>query len=258
MATTAAAIIRGAFDVIGVVGGSQTLNAEQGADGLRRLNLMMRSLSIQDRSIPVTAREVFDLVAGQGGPTNPYTIGGSGTFDTARPPTQNSIVGAGLVLTDPDPDVEVPLSILTDAAWQAIQVKALTSAPGVPTAIYYNPTSVAGAGDDGLGRVYVWPVPSVGTNDLALYLRKPLGEFTALTTEYDLPAGCEEMIEYNLALRLCGPYSVPIDDVPGLQQMARSSMAVWKRSTYHLFDLSLDPAMTTDRRFGYDITTGNG
>lgn len=249
-ATTASVIVRGAFDTIGVLGEADTMDAAKGADGLRRLNLMMRSWMLQNLTIPVTVREVFDLVANQGGPDNPYTIGVGGDFDTERPPTQNSIVGAGLILTSSSPTVEIPRALFTDDAWQAIQVKALTSGgTGIPTGIYYNPTYTSQ-----LGKIYTWPVPNTGDNDLALYLRKPLTRFADLTTSYDLPDGCEEAIEYNLAVRLCGPYSVPVD--PDVRTMARTSLAIYKRANYHLADLSIDPALTNDRRGGYNIQTG--
>jgi hypothetical protein len=251
-ATTAATIVRGAFDTIGVLGEADTMDAAKGADGLRRLNLMMRSLMLQNLSIPVTVREVFDLVANQGGPTNPYTIGVGGTFNTQRPPTQNSLVGAGLILTNVSPTVEIPRTIFTDDAWQAIQIKGLQSGgSGIPTGIYYNPTYTT----SGLGSIYMWPIPQTGDNDIALYLRKTLTTFADLTTSYQLPDGCEEALEYNLAVRLCGPYSVPVD--PDVKALAKSSMAIFKRSNYHLVDLPIDPALTNDRRGGYNIQTGN-
>lgn len=248
-ATTASVIVRGAFETIGVLGEADVMNAALGADGLRRLNLMMRSWSLQNLTIPVTVREVFSLVANQGGPDNPYTIGIGGTFNTQRPPTQNALVGAGLILTNTSPAVEIPRAIFTDTMWEAIQIKALTSGgTGIPTGVYYNPTYP-------LGRIYTWPVPNVGDNDLALYLRKPLTTFATLTTEYDLPDGSEEAIEYNLAVRLAGPYTVPLDQ--DVRAMARSSLSIMKRANYHLVDLQQDPATTNDRRAGYNIQTSN-
>lgn len=248
-ATTASIIVRGAFETIGVLGEGQTLDSAKAADGFRRLNLMIRSWSLQNLTIPVQVREVFDLVANKGGPDNPYTIGDGGNFDTERPPTQNALTGAGLILTNSSPEVEIPRAIYTDTMWQAIQVKDLASGgSGVPTAVYYNPTFP-------LGKIYLWPVPSSNENenDLALYLRKPLVAFADQTTSVNLPDGSEEAIEYNLAVRLCGPYSVPMD--PDVRAMAKSSLAIFKRSNYHLIDLQIDPAMTADRRFGYNIVT---
>lgn len=248
--TTAGTIIRGAFETIGVLGEGQTLDSAKGADGFRRLNLMIRSWSLQNLTIPVTMREVFDLETDKGGPDNPYTIGDGGDFDTDRPTTQNMLVGAGLILTNSDPTVEIPRAIYTDAMWQAIQIKDLQSGgSGVPTAVYYNPTYP-------LGSIYLWPVPSSDENDLALYIRRPLSVFPDQTTSVDVPDGSEEAMEYNLAIRLFGPYSVPTDQ--GITALARSSLAILKRANYHLFDLPLDPAITMDRRYGYNINTDQG
>lgn len=246
--TTASVLIRGAFETIGVLGEGQTLDASKGADGFRRLNLMLRSWSLQNLTIPVTVREVFDLVTDQGGPDNPYTIGDGGDFDTDRPPTQNSLVGAGLILTSSDPTVEIPRAIYTDTMYQQTQIKDLASGgSGVPTGVYYNPTYP-------LGKIYLWPVPSSDENDLALYLRKPLSAFASQTVEVDLPDGSEEAIEYNLAVRLCGPYSVPVDS--DVKAMAKMSLGMLKRANYHLYDLTQDPAFARSHAAYYNIVTG--
>jgi hypothetical protein len=147
--------------------------------------------------------------------------------------------------------VEIPRAIYTDSMWQAIQIKDLASGgSGIPTGVYYNPTYA-----NGLGAIYMWPVPSSADNDIALYLRKPLAVFPDQTTSVYLPDGSEEALEYNLALRLCGPYSVPVD--PDVKAFARTSLGILKRSNYHLLDLTMDPALTGDRRYGYNIQTGN-
>lgn len=250
-ATSAGTIVRGAFETIGVLGEGQTLDSAKGADGFRRLNLMVRSWALQNLTIPVTVREVFPIEANKGGPDDPYTLGPGGDLDTVRPATQNALTGAGLLLESSDPPVETPIAIYTDAMWQAVQIKDLSSGgDGIPTGLYYNPTYTSG-----LGSVYLWPVPSVAYNDLALYIRRPLNVFPDQTTSVYVPDGAEEALEYQLAMRLCGPYSVPLD--PSVGSIARSSFAVFKRSNYHLLDQQLDPAFTSDRRYGYNIETGN-
>lgn len=249
MATTAGTIIRTAFANIGVLGEGQALDSAKGADGLHRLNLLMSSLSIQPGSIPVVAREVFDMTSGKGSPSNPYTIGVGANLNTARPPTQNSIVGVGLILTSSDPDVEIPRTILTDSAYQAIQVKDLTNS--LFTALYYNATYET----TGFGKVFLWPVPNTGDNDLVLYLRKQLTSFADQTTSYELPPGCEDALTDALAVRLCKPYSVPVD--PDLAATARMSMSVFKRGNAKLFDLPQDPATTNSHAAYYNIQTGN-
>ncbi len=248
MATTAGALVRLAFETIGVLGEGQTLDAGKAADGLRRLNLMLSSLSIQPASIPVVAREVFDMTAGKGSPANPYTIGIGGNLNTTRPATQNAIVGAGLILTSSTPDVEIPLTYYTDDAYQAIQVKDLENSQ--PTGVYYR------ADFNPYGKVFLWPVPDTADNDLVLYIRKQISEFADQTTSYDLPPGCEEALMYGLSLRLCAPYSVPVD--PEVRQMANKTMGNYKRGNAKLFDLPQDPATTNSHAAFYNINVGNG
>lgn len=248
MATTAGNLIRTAFETIGVLGEGQTLGSAKAADGFRRLNLMMSSLSIQPASIPVVAREVFVMTAGKGAPLDPYTIGLGGDLNTLRPPTQNSIVGVGLLLNSSTPPVEIPLTYFTDDAYQAVQIKDL--AGNQPTGIWYNAEYAP------YGKVYAWPVPNTPVNSLVLYLRKQITSFADQTTSYDLPPGCEEALMYGLSVRLCAPYSVPID--PDVAQMARSSMGIYKRGNTKLVDLPQDPATTNSHAAYYNINTGNG
>lgn len=236
MATTAATIIRGALETIGVVGEGQTLSAAQAADGLRRLNVMLGSWGIQSGTIPVVAREVFNLVAGQ----SSYTIGPGGDFNTARPELED-LVGGGVILTASTPTTEMGRAIYSDAMYQSLAVKGLSN--GLLTGLYYSPTFP-------LGTIRPWPIPDTATNTLALYLRKPLTTFTSEVASYELPPGAAEAIEYNLALRLCGPYSVPID--PDVKAIAKSSLAIYKRSNYRLLDL----ASGWGRGGRYDIYAG--
>src|SRR5213595_551704 len=64
--------------------------------GLRSLNGLLGSWAQQHLTIPSTARLLFDLVADQGGPTTPYSIGSGGDFDTPRPANPAAIRGAAL------------------------------------------------------------------------------------------------------------------------------------------------------------------
>ena len=81
-----------------------------------------------------------------------------------------------------------------------------------------------------------------------------MGPFASLTASYDLPPGYDEMLEYQLARRLAGPYQRQFS--PENAQMAIETLANVKRANYKLSDLPFDPAMTQDRRGGYNIVTG--
>jgi hypothetical protein len=253
--TSAQTIINGAFDLIGVLQAGGTLDGNSLADGYRRLQNFTGTLAIQSKTIPTIGREVFPLIAGRGGPNDagvvgggPYTIGPNGNFNTSRP---NALEGAGLLLAvagNPLP-LEIPRALITDDWWEGIAFKDLPNA--LFTGVYYNPTFSVG----GLGTIYLYPVPNTNANSLVLYRREQLGKFTSLTASYTVPDGYDEMLEYNLAVRLAGPYRRQLP--PYVQQMAVDSLALVKRANYRISDLPVDPALTNSRKGGYDIYKGN-
>ena len=148
--------------------------------------------------------------------------------------------------------VEIPVAVLTDTAWQAIQIKSLTST--LFTVCYYNPTFAAG-----LGTINLWPIPTVSTNSLVLYRQQQLTQFVSLTANYDIADGYEEALAYGLARRLITPYGVnDAQTVEDVRDMAATSLGNIKRANTKLADLSTDPALVRDPRGGYNIITGTG
>lgn len=214
--------------------------------GFRRLNQMLGQWSLTTDMAPCVARDVFTLVAGKGGPSNPYTIGDGGDFDVPKP-AANALTGAGLLLGDSSPVVEVPIGIETDDAFQLTAIKELSNAQF--TTLYYRPTFTGN-----LGTIILWPVPDTAQNGLALYRLTQLTAFLSLTTSYDLPEGYEEAIDYNLAVRLAGVYGRAVSQDVG--QLAVTSLATVKRSNYKMTDLVTDPMLTNGYSGGYVIQTG--
>jgi hypothetical protein len=246
MATTASTLISSAFGLIGVYQPNESVSATDGQDALRRLNMLMGQLSLQPQSIPCRIREVFDMTAGKGSPTNPYTIGPTGNLVTTRP---NVIEGAAVLLTAATPDpVEVPLAILTNDAYDAIQVKDLSNAQ--PTALFYQPTYASG-----LGKIFLWPVPDIATNDLVIYRLSQIAEFTTLAASVDLPAGADELLVYALAMRLCAPYGKICP--PDVMVIGQNAMRTFKRGNNKLADMPQE-ILTGNREYGYNIVSGSG
>lgn len=250
-ATTALDLITHAFETASIQAPGESLSAQMAADGLRRLNLMMGALQLQPYTQAVLRREEFDLVSGQGGPSNPYTIGDGGDFDVSRPPTLSS-VSILIVAEDDANNVEVPRALLTDDAWEAIHIKELQSS--VFTDVYYNPTY-----SDDLGTINLWPVPNTDVNKLVLYWREPLTSFADLDAEYFLPPGCEEALENNLAKRFLAPYGITDGaTVAMITDMAQMSLGTFKRGNVRMSDLATDPALTREPGGYYNILTGSG
>lgn len=171
------------------------------------------------------------------------------TFDVFGSPVTPATGSPTVQAYDGDP-VEIPRTLITDDAYQAIQLKTMSNAQF--TNVYYNPTQP-------LGTIWLWPMPSTAENQLVLYLQNTFTSFADLTTDYafvDVP-GYADALEYNLAIRACAPFGRRIGDFPEVIELARDTLGLIKRQNYRLSDLPTDPALTASRIGGYNIQTGN-
>lgn len=243
MSTTATTVINGAFSLIGVKDPVEALDATLAQDGLRRLNNMIAAWSLMAQAVPFVGRQVFPTTIGKGGPSNPYTIGVGGDFNTSRP---DQIDAAALLINNPTP-VEVPIDTWTEQAWESNQVKDLQGPQF--TGLYYQRTYAAG-----LGSIYLWPVPNSSTYSLVIYRGQQMPGFVDLVTSYDLPPGYDEAYEYNLALRLCAPYARQVS--PDVLAFAQSSFALIQVSNLDLNDAPNDYVLRTAPSRPYNILAG--
>lgn len=238
-----------ALQDLGILGAGQTMTAAQGQMFLVRTNRMLQAWTLQPLTVPYIKREVFDATVGKGSPTNPYTIGPGGDFDTVRPP---QILGfAELQNSGTTNEVEIPRGLLTPDAWEAIQVKRITNALG--TNLYYQPTYAGG-----LGAIYIWPVQSTTDYKVVLYTPATLSEFADLDTDYDLPPGAEAAIQYNAAELMIPSFQVPDVSASRIVRLAAKFLGAFKRGNTKMADLPTDPALTSNNRYGYNIQTGTG
>lgn len=250
---SAANFVTDAYTLLNVISLGTSPDARLSAQGLRFLNMMMGTWAQNALTIPVIARETFALSSGKGSPSNPYTWGTGGDITTSRPPNQNSIRGAALVLTAASPVVEVPLSVLTDDAYQMIAIKDLTS--NQPTTLYYNPTFVT----TGLGSVYLWPIPLNLANLIAVYRFQQLTAFANLSTIYYFPDGYVEAITFNLAKRIANAGGRSL--MPESNEIAVDSFANIQRSNVKMDDMPNDFSLFGafgDRHSLYNLNTGAG
>jgi hypothetical protein len=237
--TTARARIASAFEILGVFQPGQSVPADDATAAFG-------AWSLAPLMAPCIAREVFALTADKGGPSDPYTIGPGGDFNTTKP-AANALTGAGLLLGTSDPVVEVPIPIITDDMFQWTSIKELSNAQF--TTLYYRATY-----QDGLGTIILWPVPDTAENSLALYRLTQLTSFLSLTAQYDVPEGYEEAIDYNLAIRLAAPYGRPV--TPDISALAVTSLAAVKRANTKPGDVPIDPMFAGSPNGGYIIQSG--
>ncbi len=247
-------IVNGALELIGVKDPEATATGAMLTTGLRRLNMMIGQLNLQALTSPFTLREVFTLVAGKGGTgavgsaTGPYTIGVGGNFNTTRP---TSLIGAGLLMgaTVFPNQVEIPRAVLTEDAYNAIQVKDLPNS--MFTGVFFD---AAYAGQ--LATIALWPVPDTTLNSLVLYRRSLLATITNGTATYDLPEGANEVLEYQLAIRLAPTFQVSLQTISDVAEQAKAALRTFKASNVQMADARNDAPFGGTARAGYDITTG--
>ena len=186
--STARVIIKKALQKIGALVKNEEPSSDEANDGLDSLNALISSWSNDSLNIYARTWQTVSLV----GNTASYTIGTSGTFNTARP---TNIVSAYIR----DGSVDYPMSIVDDEAFNTISFKSIT---GMPEFLSYD-------GGFPLGTIRLYPVPS-SNYSLFLLTEKPLTEFTSLDTELSMPPGTERALIYNLGIDLAPEYSQQI------------------------------------------------
>lgn len=245
-AVTGLSVVTAAFEVLAIYQPGDPVDGGQAESARGFLNRMLGSWAQQSLTIPAITRSVTVLTAAKGGPSNPYTIGTGANISVARPPNQESVLGATFYLTSVTPVNEIPLDLVTDGAYASLTTKEL---PGTqPSLLWYNPTFTT----SGWGSIQLYPVPDNALNSLVLYLKLPLAAFADLTTTYYLPDGMEDTIVSNLAKRMAGPWGAVIDQE--LKDQADDSLRVFKRSNLKFSDL---PNYFTQGWGWYDIEAGN-
>ena len=245
-------LITASYLTLGIYEAGEPIDPADVNDAFLRLNRMLSGWAIQSLTKPTLGREVFPLVAGVGGSVTPYSIGPTGTMQTTLP---SELIGAGLLLPTTGPTtgpIEIPRAVLTDDGYNLIRVKDLTNL--LFTGVYYQKVDPLTTPN---GALRLWPVPSTTLNSLVLYRREPLGQFANLTTQYVLPDGASEAIEYNLCVRLGPKNGINVSqEMPDVKDLAVKSLATFKRSNWTMTDVEVDPAITGNRRTGYNILTG--
>lgn len=221
-----------ALIAIGVIDPTETPSSEDAATTLQVLNDWVDSLATQRLSIHFLTRTAKTLANG----TASYTIGASGNIDVARPLWLDQ--GSARLVTDTGAatPTEVPLRVFTDDEWKAIAQKSLQSS--MPIGIWYDHGWTTG-----LARIYVWPIPNVGTTQLILYTPTAIAEFADQSTVYTFPPGYRRMIWANLAVELLAEYpEAKVSDE--VRRMAANGLALIKRANIRLSEVSIDPALT--------------
>ncbi len=242
--TSARKIASDAYVIAAVNQIGQVMDSAQAQQGLTAINDVLGQWSLMPLTIPATAREVFPLTGGRGGPSDPYTIGPGGDFDTLRP---TSITNVGLLVTSVVQPFEISRSKYTDDAYASIVQKELTS--NYFTGLYYNETFAGG-----LGTIQLWPVPADASTSLVLYRSVQLREFATLDTAYDFPPGALPALKWEVAKWIAGIVGVPWSDLN--EKICDKALSVYQRANSVMTDLGLDAALTAQGGV-YNILSDN-
>ena len=176
MATTAADLISGAFQKIGVY----SPTTAQSASALISLNNMISSWGADLLNYALT-REYKALTTGDA----EYTVGSGGDWDTVRPMKLESAY-----LRDSD-DYDWPLEVINAVQYNSHYCKSLD---GRPERIYFIP-------EYPLAKIIFDYEPDASYTVYCDFV-KNFTEFTATTTSVTLPAEYKEALIYNLAISL--------------------------------------------------------
>jgi hypothetical protein len=162
-------IITDAFERCNRLAPGETLNDDDAAFGMRRLNLLVDELSAKNLFLYQT-----NLTSA---PQNGHITLGAGVWASIPPGTEVVSVTAN----------NEPLSPITMQQFNELSAPTTTGTPTVWA-------------QDGLNTVYLWPVP-VGQT-IKLMTRGSAATFVDYTTEYTAPPGVKSAMGASLAVRV--------------------------------------------------------
>lgn len=203
-------ILYAGFRIAGILGApGRGMGADEIQDGLRIANSMLSTFRSERLLVYAIDRQEYTIT-----PAKPsYTIGPGGDIALDRP---IKIERAGLVLLSSSPPTETSLRVcLTEQEWAEVAPKALQST--LPSTVYYQRKNP-------LGVLWIWPIPTVA-NKFALYPWVTLSKFNSSQDVIEMPEEYQELVEYNLGVRLAAQFPERQKISPFSVDMARSTIA---------------------------------
>jgi len=215
-------IIKRSRRLIGALGRGEVPTNAENVDDLASLNAMLDQLWLQNLAVYRLQEESVSVTA------QTHTIGPSGDFVTTRPIKIESAYQRFN-------SIDYPINIINQAQYRGIAAKSITST--IITDLYYE-------ADDTDGTLYFYPVV---TATVFLITRTQLNTFTINET-ITLPPGYEDMLAFNLAIRLAPEYQRKTP--PEVQITAASTLRNIKRLNYQIPQARID--MARGRRYSID------
>ena len=187
-------IIEGAFRIVGALEPDQSLTAEMLAQGIKALQLLIKSWANKHVFLWSYNQDSFSTVVGD--------ITYTSSLD-------QSILGIDKAYVV-DSNDDIPIEVISYSRYLDIVNKETNT--GRPLAIAYKPTPDP--------SIYVWPEPD------AVYTVKflkivPLQDFDSASTTGDLPVEFHRALKYGLAEDLFDEYPGPINERLYVQKKAK-------------------------------------
>lgn len=233
---TARTIITDAMRALGALASGEAATADEGADGLRLLNLMLANWNTQELTVYTIQQSVLAVTAGVQG----YTLGAGGTWNIPRPiRLETAVLRKG--------PVDYPMEIINYQEWQGIFIKGIQS---TFSWYLYNDYGFP------LSNCSIWPVPTEN-GQIVLTSWSQLGQFTNLSHDLTFPPAYELAMIYGLAVYMAPQFGREV--TPALAGLAQQTFADLKRSSMRVPTLEIDQRLIkgTGRDTGHlSILTG--
>ena len=222
-----------ALQEIGAVSAGEEPRAEDVADALDYLKMMLAAWSIEHLLVPFVTREEFTLL-GQ----RIVSIGPGGDYDTIRP----EVIKA-LVILDGS-NTEHYVEPLAQNLMNQLSTK--DTQTDYPRWYSYEPNWP-------LGRIEFSAIPKPGYT-MRIESHKPITQDIVLTEKMNLPDNFTRLVLYGLAIEISKGYGRPVD--AELASKFRYSWTTTKRqqAASRVPSLEMDAALQQPKR--YDIESG--
>ena len=228
--TTAVDLLTLTLKDIGALGVGQSISADDTADGLATLNMMLGEWQAERLSVYHLVDTSLISTGAQS-----YTVGTGGNFNIQRPVRIEAAYAR--LNAGSSSAIDYPVTLL-DARedYARIALKGLTS---FPEFAYYDPAFP-------LGNLLYYPVPNASF-ELHILTMEVLGQFATAGTVINLPPQYLSAIRYNL-----GPYLAPsyqLEPLPSLVRRAANAKRVVKRMNAQIASMRMPRGLGSKQRW---------
>ncbi len=234
--TTALDIIGDALSKVRVYAPGETVSAADSALCLRTLNRMMDSWSNDTLACFATLTQSGVLVPGNA----VYNVGPGSTFQATRP--LKITEGPGAAYLQDNLGNNYPVDVVPQDVWN--QIGNRTTNSNIPDTLFYDPQFPVAV-------LNLFPVPTIAYT-LYWVATLQLQSFPNLTTVVNLPAGYEDALVYNLAIRIKPDFKAAQID-PIIIELASQTKAAVKRTNIKAVEASYDGVIVSKASGTYNI-----